>query len=224
MTANPDELSADQRLALAYGASASRAGLTAVFWLDRILGRAVASASQPLIGQVRLAWWREQCRAIANAGEVRDPCLISIRGLVREGRISEARLEGLVDSWEVMLDDVSDPEALLAQFGMGRGTAVFGMAAGIVGCAFADVMVTAGKTWALVDFARRAGSLPLAERAFAIAAETTGSALNLPRAMRVCAILTRFAERDISRGSKVPIVEGSPRRILEAWGLLIGRT
>lgn len=224
MTSLLDELSPDQRLALAYGPTASRDAMAAILCFDRNLGRAVGLASQPLIGQVRLAWWREQSRAISQSVDVRDPCLLAMKELVQAGRVSERQMEALVDAWEGILDDETDPSSSLGRFGERRGTAVFGMAAGVAGCDQTDVMAAAGKLWALVDFARRTGDRDTAERAFRIAEAHTGVARDLPRAMRGCAILTRFAEHDIRRGAGASVADGSPIRILEAWGLLIGRS
>lgn len=224
MTSLLDELSPDQRLALAYGPASFRDAMAAILCFDHNLGRAVAMASQPLIGQVRLAWWREQARAISQSADVRDPCLLAMKELVQSGRVTNLQMESLVDAWEDLLDDEADPATILSRFGEMRGLAVFGMAAGVARCSDSDVIAPAGRLWALVDFARHAGDRATAERAFAIAAEGVGVARALPRAMRSFAILARFAERDLRRGTSAPVADGSPVRILEAWGLLLGRS
>ena len=49
-----------------------------------------------------------------------------------------------------------------------------------------------------------------------------GVAHVLPREIRPYAILTRFAERDAILGLDRMTPSGSPRRIVQAWGLALG--
>src|SRR3546814_7204404 len=46
-------------LAATYARRQARPGLAALFALDMSLGRLVASTNEPMIGAIRIAWWRE---------------------------------------------------------------------------------------------------------------------------------------------------------------------
>ena len=96
------------RLAVAYAPTASRAAWIALLALDHRLARAVAGAeaSEPLIGQLKLAWWRDRMREPASTWPLGEPLLAALAAFDRE----RAALEALVDGWEAMLggDDGED--------------------------------------------------------------------------------------------------------------------
>jgi phytoene synthase len=50
----------ERRLALAYAPGRARAATLGLFALDAALGNLVRAAREPLLGQMRLAWWREE--------------------------------------------------------------------------------------------------------------------------------------------------------------------
>lgn len=142
--------------------------------------------------------------------------------LTNDGLIDPERLSSLIDAWEeISVAPIADLD-VLRRFGSKRGQAVFGLTAAVAGLSLDDAMTAAGECWALVDLARRSRDPDEAGRALGLAAQSTGFSGRLPRAMRSCALLTRFAERDVRRGPSAWVEEGSPRRILEVWGLLLG--
>ena len=50
----------ERTLAVAYAPADKRPALTALFALDERFGAVVSSTSEPMIGLMRLAWWRER--------------------------------------------------------------------------------------------------------------------------------------------------------------------
>ncbi|MBM3559040.1 MAG: squalene/phytoene synthase family protein [Alphaproteobacteria bacterium] len=69
------------------------------------LVRAQEAASEPMLGAIRLQWWREGVAGIA-AGEVRaHPVLAALAAPVRSGDIVPSALLELVDARECDLDD-----------------------------------------------------------------------------------------------------------------------
>ena len=50
----------DRYLATLYAPSAARPGLFALHALDLEMAAVVRSTTEPMLGEIRLAWWREQ--------------------------------------------------------------------------------------------------------------------------------------------------------------------
>ena len=56
---NPESLPPEAELALAWSGPKVRAPLSTALQLDRRLARIVSRTTEPMLGQMRLAWWRE---------------------------------------------------------------------------------------------------------------------------------------------------------------------
>ena len=69
------ELDPDRKLALAYVPAAARPAVEALWRLDASLGAILATGTQPLISQMRLAWWREALERLDRAPAPAEPLL-----------------------------------------------------------------------------------------------------------------------------------------------------
>lgn len=204
---NPDILSSEAGLALAWSPPKVRAPLSTALQLDQRLGRIVARTSEPMLGQMRLAWWRDALGTSLQDRPRGDAVLDAI-GVHWAGR--EAALIAMVDGWEVLVvaDRLGPDEA--RAFASGRG-AFFGALAGDCTPAQAGRIAAAGARWALADAA--AAVSDKAERALLVAAgqaqggsEPSGPA-RMPRDMRGLAVLDALAQRAMQRGGR-PLMEG----------------
>ncbi|MCA1662499.1 MAG: squalene/phytoene synthase family protein [Novosphingobium sp.] len=190
-----DELPPPLRLAVAYAPQRARGPWTALLVLDRRLARAALSASEPMLGQIRLAWWRERFRSPASAWPEGEPLLAALASFEGE----RGALEALVDAWEKLIGGAPDSTDV-AELGEARAAAVLALARSL-GCAarLDDAVAAMARFWALSDLARALGSD--AARDLARAAETR--AARLPRSLRPLAILmdlVRWPEADPSGG------------------------
>ena len=95
------ELPPPLRLAVAYAPAAARAAWTALVVFDQRLARAVAGADEPLIGQLKLAWWRDRMREPASRWPAGEPLLAALAAFDAE----RAALEALVDGWEGLIGE-----------------------------------------------------------------------------------------------------------------------
>ena len=94
-----DELPADRRLALAYAPGIARADSLAVFLLDQRLSRLVSQQREPLLTQMRLAWWRDRLGEEVSGFHHDEPVLALLAGWGEHRQ----KLIGLVDGWEALL-------------------------------------------------------------------------------------------------------------------------
>jgi len=99
-----DECPEVSRIALA-SAGSRRDIWLAAFALDGRIGRMVLGASEPMLGQMRLAWWRDQLGAAASARPQGD-LLLDLIGRTWAG--NELPLLALVDGWEETHTEAGD--------------------------------------------------------------------------------------------------------------------
>ena len=69
------DLDPDRRLALAYVPAAARPAVEALWRLDVTLGAVLAAGREPMIGRIRLAWWREALEKLDREAPPAEPLL-----------------------------------------------------------------------------------------------------------------------------------------------------
>ena len=93
--------------------AARREALFALYAFNYEIARVRESVTQPMLGQIRLQWWRENIAAAFEGGAIRrhpvvEPLTATIRGL----RLSRGHFDRLIDRRESDLED--EPPATLA--------------------------------------------------------------------------------------------------------------
>lgn len=159
--------------------------------------------SEPMLGQMRLAWWRDALGK-PMADRPRGDAVLDAIGAHWAGR--EAALVQMVDGWEVLVtaERIGAQEA--TGFGEGRGAFFAALASdaapeAVLRCA------AAGFGWALADAAT--GVSDESERAALITAglARSGEGGRLPADLRALAVLEALAMRALRRGGR-PLMEG----------------
>ena len=162
------ELPPPLRVAVAYAPARTRAAWIALLLFDHRLSRAVAGASEPLLAQLKLAWWRDRMRMPASGWPGGEPLLAALAPFDAE----RAALEKLVDGWEGLIGD---------EVGTAETARLVAARAGAV-TALARVLDCRADGAAIEGLARR-WTLPDADRA---------QGLRLPRALRPLLILANL--------------------------------
>lgn len=186
-----DGLAPLARLALAYAPRPARADWLTLLALDARLAGVVRQAREPMLGQLKLAWWRDRLSGERDALPKGEPLL------ARLGEWADpAALVGLVDGWEALLGEEPDA-AMFTGFAAGRAAGIGALAARL-GAGDGGAVEAAARRWALADLGLHLGDpagqdvirglLPLASPA------------RLPSAMRPLAILAGTTGRAFTRG------------------------
>ncbi len=191
------ELSEPQRLAFAYAPLAVRPLLLPLLALDARLGSIVRRASEPMLAQMRLAWWRDTLDSPRSRWPAGEPILARLASWQ-----SPDSLAALAEGWEHLLADRLD-ESAIAGFAAGR-QAGFAALAGEMGTD-RDSADRAARTWALADLAANLSNEEERSRVVAHAGET--SPLHLPSGLRPLAVLAALGRRSLRRGGR-PLLEG----------------
>jgi phytoene synthase len=185
-------------LALSYAPDRSRAALDALFSLDAALGNVLRTTSEPLVGQMRLAWWREALQGLDASGAPAEPVLQSLAAAVLPVGIETSALSAMVDAWEPLLGDIGT--AAIDDHARLRGRALFTLAGGALCTATDDPVGDAGEGWALADLAANLSDPALAGRARedAVAKLTATRRSRWSRNGRTLGALALIADRRLS--------------------------
>lgn len=150
--------------------SEARADVVALYAFDHELARAPRVASNPLIGEMRLVWWREVLDEIFEERPVRrHPTAEALALAVRRGSLPRAALETLIEARYRELDASPMDEKDALAWARDTGGLAAELAARIIAPeAETGPARAAGAAWALGRRAAEAPALrPVFERALA---------------------------------------------------------
>jgi 15-cis-phytoene synthase len=141
-----DGLSAPERLSLIYAPVQFREALAWLLTMDHRLGRILLNGKEPLIAQMRFAWWRENLSKPIADRPKGEPLLAALSAISLEGLVPAATL--LVDARELQLG--ADDAGGLAKSADLRAEAIFETYAIWMGCTKEEVAVakSLGIGWA----------------------------------------------------------------------------
>ncbi len=186
-----DTLPLPQRLALTYAPGKARSATLALFALDTRLGQALRQTNEPIMAQMRLAWWRDQLKLEPQARERSDElvCLLDMLDTQREA------LSALVDGWELLLTE-DFAESAAGAFASARAQALLGLARIVEAPDAPEEVLLAGQTWALADLAASLSNS--AERAATLSIAPREQVRRLSRRLRPLAVLNALARRSLT--------------------------
>jgi phytoene synthase len=171
----------------------------ALFDIDLAMADVVRTSSQPMLGQIRLAWWRERLEALDRGDVPAEPRLQAAASALLPRGIAGSTLASLEGGWLRLFDgfpwDISTSEAIWL-----RGRLLFGLSGRILG-ARSEQIDGAGGVWALVDAARHCSDAASREMQLGQARRFARS-LPGPRlafAVRPVSGLAALAIRDLAR-------------------------
>jgi len=198
-----DPLPSEAVLALAWSSPEVRGPLSIALQLDQRLARIVARTTEPMLGQMRIAWWREALGKPVEQRPRGDAVLDAI-GSHWAGR--EALLIAMVDAWEVFVTAERLGPAEIETFGSSRGA--FFAALGGTRAAGGEARVAAAAfRWAVAD-AAAAMSNPDERRLLIEAGLARGDRRGpMPPGLRGLALLDSLAIRAMKRDG-LPLMEG----------------
>ena len=183
------------RLALAYAPARAQAATLALLALDARLAAIVRAGGEPVIAQLKLAWWRERMGERLADWPEGEPLLACLRA----AGLAPGGLAPLVDGWEALLGERLD-NAAINDFGEGRVRGWLAAAKAIGADTTSGRAEAAARRWALADLARNLGdqseAATVREAAFALP-----QSCRLPRALRPLAVLEGLSLRALRRGT-----------------------
>ena len=208
-----------QRLALSYAPREARPLTLGLMALDQRLAGIVSRASEPMLAQIRLAWWRELLRQEPESWPKGEPLL----ALLQNWGGDAAKLVPLVDGWESAVTGEDDLAASdIERLAGARGEA-FGVLATVLGHqGAAKIASRMAHDWALADLASHLSAPNDRETARVLLAHAAWDRKRLPRALRPVSVLNGLAARSARTGTGLDQL--SPSAIIPAMRIgLFGR-
>jgi phytoene synthase len=142
----------------------ARADVIAIYAYDHELARAPKVASNPLLGEIRLTWWREALDEIFEGRAVRrHPTAQALADIVRRRDLPRTPLEAMIDARYRELDPQPMDEADALDWARDTGGIAAELAARILGADDAAMALAGGSAWAL---SRRLADAPDLRPAF----------------------------------------------------------
>jgi phytoene synthase len=200
------DLDPDRRLALAYVPAAARPAVTALWRLDVAFAAILATGTQPIISQMRLAWWREALERLDSAPPPAEPVLQSLASAVLP-RVTGAELAAMEEGWLMLLSDNALTADELDLYAAKRGGLLFAYTARLLGDSDFPV-ARAGEAWALADLLRHS------RRVDEIKTTSPAPKVKWPRPLRPLGMLAVLARRDLKNIGQDPEKPGNPSRVL----------
>jgi phytoene synthase len=191
----------DRDLVRLYWPVELRPAFDALFGIDDALAEVVTSSTQPALGAIRLAWWREALERLDTKTPPPEPRLQAVALELLPKGISGKDLAALEDGWATLLDERPDSERI------GRhGATLFRIAGTLLGGSD-DRLEAAGRLFALGQLVRkglitRVSNAELMQRL---------AGHRFSKALRPLTALARLAARDARHASSIE-PEATPGR------------
>lgn len=182
-----------ERMAVGYAPANDRLRWLGLFALDRRFAQIVRGAREPMLGQLRLSWWRETL-ALPVAQRPRGDALIAALACWPDA----APLAALADGWEGMLGDAPLDPATFAALAGARGEAMAAIARDGGAHEHAERATALGYRWALADLAAHLSDARERATVAALHRAAPRPSGAWPRALRPIAVLENLASREMA--------------------------
>lgn len=204
------DLDPDRTLALAYVPAAVRPAIGALWRLDAGFAAILATGTQPLISQLRLAWWREALERLDTAPPPAEPVLQALAAQVLPV-VRGTELAAMEEGWLMLLSNEALTADELGRYAALRGGLLFDYSARLLGVSDFPVK-DGGALWALADLARH--SRRVDDIKTALPESKKRPKTKWPVRLRSLGMLAMLARRDLERLGRKPERPGSPARML----------
>ena len=196
MDSSDAEISEPQRLALAHAYRGQRNQWRAFFSLDHALGRIVAGTSEAILGQMRLAWWRDQLGEPAEMRPSGNPTLSAVSEFWAG---HESPLIDLVYSWELLLVAEVIDDDTLRRFAKGRAAPFIRLAENAGSKSAGALVANSAECWSLTDLSLHLSDPEGRSNVQRLAKELAQKTSTLDRAMRPLTILEGLSKRALQQ-------------------------
>ncbi|MXO56954.1 hypothetical protein [Pontixanthobacter gangjinensis] len=205
-----------QEFALAHAGTDVRPRLNAFLALDGRLAQFVGQSKEPMLTQMRIAWWRDQLRKPVADRPKGDPILDDLSSSWSGENIA---LIALIDGWEALLAEPPLPETAALDFANGRA-ACFAALAKLCGKqASAGRAFLHGQYWALADLAVRVSEEDERRVIVSQCNALEPKLQPLPHSLRALSILGKLGERSLSKSGRSLVQSRSDILLVMRLGL-----
>ena len=197
----------DRDLVRLYWPVALRPAFDALFAIDDAMAEVVRTTSEPALGAIRLAWWREALERLDTSPPPAEPRLQAAASELLPRAISGRDLAGLEAGWTALLDEPPWDEAVVEAIAE-RGRRFFAIGATLLGVDD-DGLNDAGAIFAIANAVRHCSDRASAQ--MLVEAGRRMSHQRFAKTLRPLTALTALSVRDLTSFPTLE-VEASPAR------------
>lgn len=213
-----DTLPPAQSLALAYAPSSVRPAWLGVMALDERLAQIVRHAREPMLGQIRLAWWRDLLAREPASWPEGEPL---VRHIAEHLAVVAPALADLATGWIYLLSGDVLSHDQLAGYLAGRAGGYAAVAGHVSGAAKNRNFEAAATWWTLGDTFSQLTQQDEQSRLLALVPSVTGPEQRLVRSQRPLAVLAALGKRAVMR--EEPVLEGRMSAVVALRVGMFGR-
>jgi phytoene synthase len=199
-----EALADELRLAIAHSPRGLQPRLTSFFAFDQRLARIIAQTTEPMLAQIRIAWWRDTL-TLDPADRPQGDAVLDALGSHWSG--SEDSLIELANGWEEMLAEPPISADVAKRFVASRIAPILVLGALEEGSKAHRSVNAVAQLWAWADLVLNTTD-PDERRAFlAQGLQAAKKSQRLPGQWRGIAVLGALARRSLRKGGQ-PLMEG----------------
>lgn len=150
----------DRYLATLFAPRAARHALMALYAFNADVARIPQSVSEPMLGEIRLQWWRDALATLGKGGTTGNPVADALGRAITDHSLSPLLLTGVIDAraFDLSGEPMPDMQALKAYLQKTSGN-LFALAARIIAGSgvhrdLDPVAASAGYAWGLTNLLR----------------------------------------------------------------------
>ncbi|MEM7221731.1 MAG: phytoene/squalene synthase family protein [Pseudomonadota bacterium] len=219
----------DRYLTCLFAPAECRLDLFALLAFNLEVARTAEAVSEPMIGQIRLQWWRESLEGIYAGSPRRHEVVEALGQAIARHDLPRTPFERLIDGRENDLDPAPPADlAALETYGQATSAGLLDLALEVLACrddASGEAARSIGVAWALtgllraVPFHARAKRLYLPRDLCDGAGLATGDLFELRSSPALCEVVAQVAGRAEVLLAQAP--DGLPRTACPVWGLKV---
>jgi phytoene/squalene synthetase len=192
----------DRYVAALFAPREKRSALMALYAFDHEVGRIASIVHEPMVGHIRLGWWREQVGAIYGGGVVLAPVVVALAEVVRVYGLPREIFDAYLDARGYDFDEAAFADAaVLERYAAAVSGGIMRLGAFVLG---GGGEVTAEQAGIVFACARLSASR--APDALAMAGRALDRLGKLPRPARIMPVVSAAATaRWMLRNDRRPI-------------------
>lgn len=217
----------ERYLAALFAPAARREDLFALYAFNLAVARTREVVSEPLIGEMRLQWWRDAIAAIHEGRPTAQPVVAALGAAIRRHGLARPPFEALIDARAFDLaDEPPEDERALEGYAEACSAPLARLTLDILGASGSDAACEAGRhvgiAWALTGLLRAVPAHARAGRRYLVrAADERASVAAIAAMARAHLLKARARRREVPRAALpalllAPLADRYLRRLARA--------
>ncbi len=203
-TIDHEHLSDEFALAIAHTPVPNRPRMASFLAFDQRIARIVSQSTEPMLAQIRIAWWRDN---LAQKQAIRPQGDAVLDALGEHWTGAEPALISMLDGWEELLVEPPIEQQAIERFVNGRSAPFLEIGELETDSKSYRAVNQAGRIWAIADLASKSEIAEEREMLIEMGLRNDERSPPLPHSWRGLAVLAALGRRSLKSGGQ-PLMAG----------------